>query len=42
MEGTSGKAEAKKALVPYAIGCAVVFGSFTIWKIVVTVLQGSQ
>lgn len=33
------KAEAKKLLVPYIVGCAVVFGGFGIWKIVVTMLQ---
>ncbi len=33
------KAEAKKLLVPYVVGCAVVFGGFGIWKIVVTILQ---
>lgn len=40
MEGTEGKAEVQKALVPYVIGCIVIFGAFAIWKIVVTVLQG--
>lgn len=33
------KAEAKKLLVPYTVGCVVVFGGFAIWKIVVTILQ---
>lgn len=33
------RAEAKKMLVPYAVGCAVVFGAFGIWKLVVTILQ---
>ena len=33
------KADAKKLLVPYVVGCAVVFGGFAIWKIVVTMLQ---
>ena len=40
MEGAEGKAEVQKALVPYVIGCVVIFGAFAIWKIVVTVLQG--
>ncbi len=31
------KAEIKAALVPFAIGCVVVFGAFGIWKIVVTI-----
>lgn len=42
IEGASGKAEVQKALIPYIAGCAVVFGAFAIWKIVVTVLQGMQ
>lgn len=39
-EGVEGKAKVTQSLIPYAIGCVVVFGAFTIWKIVVTVLQG--
>lgn len=38
-EGVEGKAEVQKALVPYIIGCVVVFGAFIIWKIVVDILQ---
>lgn len=34
------KVEAKKLLIPYVVGCVVVFGGFAIWKIVVTILQG--
>lgn len=34
-----GKAEAKELLIPYVVGCVVVFGGFAIWKIVVTILQ---
>ena len=34
------KAKIKESLLPYAVGCVVVFGGFAIWKIVVTVLQG--
>ncbi|MBR3255636.1 MAG: hypothetical protein IKF97_05435 [Clostridia bacterium] len=32
------KAEVKKLLVPYIVGCVVVFGAFTIWKIAVTII----
>lgn len=42
MEGAEGKAEVQKALVPYVMGCIVIFGAFTIWKIVVLVLQGLE
>lgn len=38
--GIEGKAEVQKALIIYVMGCVVVFGAFTIWKIVVTVLNG--
>lgn len=33
------KAEIKSMLIPYIIGCVVVFGAFTIWQIVVDLLQ---
>lgn len=33
------KAQVKELLVPYIIGCVVVFGAFGIWKLVVTILQ---
>ena len=33
------KAKVKQMLVAYVVGCAVVFGSFGIWKLVVTILQ---
>lgn len=42
MEGAEGKAEVQKALPPYVIGCIIAFGAFTIWKIVVIVLQGLE
>ena len=37
------KAEIKESIIPFIIGCIVLFGSFTIWKIAVIVgnrLQG--
>lgn len=34
------KVEAKKLLVPYIVGCIVVFGAFAIWKMVITFVQG--
>ena len=38
--GTLGeKADMKKALVPYAIGCIIIFGAFGIWKLVINLLQ---
>ena len=37
--GIEEKADAKKLLVPYFVGCIVVFGAFGIWKLVVTILS---
>lgn len=37
--GAEGKAEVKNMLITYVVGCVILFGSFTIWKIVVTMLQ---
>lgn len=34
-----GKAEIKKMLLPYIIGCIVVFGSFGIWKLIIELMQ---
>lgn len=34
------KAQVKELLVPYVVGCIVVFGGFAIWKLVITVLEG--
>ena len=36
------KAEIKKTLVPYIAGCIVLFGAFTIWKLVVTLLSSAN
>lgn len=38
MAGVSKKVEVKESLFPYFISCIVVFGSFGIWKLVVTIL----
>lgn len=34
------QAKIKELLVPYVIGCVVIFGAFGIWKIVVGILAG--
>lgn len=34
------KAKVKDSLIPYIVGCVVIFGAFGIWKIVLTVLEG--
>lgn len=33
------KAKVKEALIPYVIGCAVIFGAFTIWSMAVNLGQ---
>lgn len=39
--GAIAKAQVQQALPPYLIGCAVAFGAFFIWKVVVIILQSS-
>ena len=34
-----GKAELKERLVPYVVGCVVIFGAFGIWKIVMILIN---
>lgn len=38
----SEKAEIKQMIPPYLIGCIVLFGAFTIWKIVIEMLNQTQ
>lgn len=40
MASAEDKASVKEALVPYVVGCIVVFGAFGIWKLIVTLGQG--
>ena len=35
------KAQIKEKLIPYVIGCVVIFGAFGIWKLVVDLLQNN-
>lgn len=35
------KAKVKETFIAYIAGCIVVFGAFTIWKVVVTVIQST-
>ena len=39
LSGVEEKAEVKKMIWVYVVGCVVIFGSFGIWKIVVTILE---
>ncbi len=36
------KSETKQLLLPYIVGCVVIFGAFGIWKIVVELLNQTQ
>ena len=33
------KVEAKRLLIPYIVGCIVVFGAFGIWRLIVSLLS---
>ena len=35
---TEGKAEVKEKLIPYVVGCVVIFGAFGIWKLVMVLI----
>ena len=39
MAGVEEKAKIKESLMPYFVGCVVVFGAFGIWKLAVTMLS---
>ena len=39
MSGVDEKADVKKALTVYIVGCVVIFGAFGIWKLVVEIVQ---
>ena len=36
------KAKVKEALMPFVVGCIVVFGSFTIWKVIVNIGNNTE
>lgn len=36
------KAQIKEKLIPYGIGCAIIFGAFTIWRVIVNILQNTN
>lgn len=38
MAAAEDKAQIKEAMIPFIIGCIVVFGAFAIWKALVTIL----
>lgn len=36
------KAKVKEAIIPFIVGCIVVFGAFTIWKIIVNIGNSTE
>lgn len=40
MASAEDKAKVKEALMPYVIGCMVIFGAFGIWKLVINTFNG--
>lgn len=39
ISGIDEQAQIKQALVPYVVGCVIVFGAFGIWKIVIELMN---
>lgn len=39
MASTEERSDIKRAMVPYAIGIAVIFGALTIWKVLIQVFE---
>ena len=34
------KAQIKEKMIPYAIGCVIIYGAFGIWRLVIQILEG--
>lgn len=39
MASAEDKAKIKEMMIPYVLGCVVIYGAFGIWKIVITILD---
>ena len=39
MASAEDKAQIKEMLIPYIVGCVIIYGAFAIWRLVITVLQ---
>ena len=33
------KAKVKDSLIPFVVGCVIIFGAFGIWKLIITILK---
>lgn len=40
MTGAVDKAKVKESIMPYLLGCIIIFGAFGIWKLVINVMNG--
>lgn len=40
VSSADGQAQVKEKLIPYIVGCVVIFGAFGIWKLVMVLLKG--
>lgn len=40
--GIEGQVDVKNMLIPYIVGCVIIFGAFTIWKVVLMTLSGLE
>ena len=40
MASAEDKAKVKESLIPYIVGCTVIFGAFGIWKLVINTFNG--
>ena len=39
VSSADGQAQVKEKLIPYAVGCVIIFGAFGIWKLVMVLLK---
>ena len=39
VSGVEERAKVKESLIPYAIGCVVIYGAFGIWKLAIVILS---
>lgn len=41
-ESVEGKAKIKEALIPFVLGCVVIFGAFSIWKVAMNLFSDME
>lgn len=40
MAGAEEKAKVKESLLPFGVGCVIIFGAFGIWKVIMMAMSG--